>query len=84
MTLESLCDCTVKASFDMNTDAIFIISDNEIACKTLSKYRPNCTIYCFVSDVFSFNNLRIIRGIFPILIDKLNFDELEDDKIRTY
>ena len=83
LMIESFCDCAVKAAFDLNTDAIFLISNNEISCKILSKYRPNCPIYSVVFDLFSFNILRLIRGVFPILIENVN-KELEDVEIRWF
>jgi pyruvate kinase len=83
MTIESLCDCTVKASFDIKTEAIFLISDNEFCCRTLSKYRPNCPIYSIVSRVELFNSIRLIRGVVPILLENKE-EELKDEDLIKY
>lgn len=67
-SIESLLDCAVKTSFDIEVGLIILFTDELKFAKTLSKFRPSCRIVCVAKDQFTFNYLRLIRGVSPILL----------------
>lgn len=76
--LESLCDCAVRASFDITAEAIILISDSQLICRTLSRYRPMCPIFLVVFNSAKYNSSRMVRGVFPILFEK-NEETIDDE-----
>jgi pyruvate kinase len=74
-TIESLLDCAVKTSFDLNVGLIILYTDNYKLAKCLSKFRPKCRIVCVTNQYKYFNFLRLIRGVTPFLFD--NFSDLK-------
>lgn len=73
--IESIIDTSVKTSYELKIDFIIIFSDNIIIANIISKYRPSCLIAFPTTDENKLMNLRMIRGIFPVLIKN---DKIED------
>lgn len=83
-TIETLFDCAVKAVYDTNVDLIILYTDNHHFAKTLSKYRPNCRIFCVTKNENIFDYLRLVRGVSPFLFDREVEEKIKNVDNLTY
>lgn len=78
--IETLLNCAVKSTFDIPIAMIILNSNDFNLAKALSKFRPSCLEIFITSNKLIFDYLRLIRGIYPQLIEIENFANLRIEK----
>jgi len=78
---EAICNCAVKASYEMNAKLIIVFTNSGSSAILVSKYRPQCPILAVSASDTSAKQIMISRGIFNLLVGSLIGAESLLDKV---
>lgn len=68
---ETICNCSVKAAYEMNAKLIIVFTNSGSSAILVSKYRPQCPILAVSASDTSAKQIMISRGIFNMLVGSL-------------
>jgi pyruvate kinase len=80
---ESICNCAVKAAYEMNAKLIIVFTNSGSSAILVSKYRPKCPILAVSASDTSVKQIMISRGIFDLLVGSLIGAESLLDKVMS-
>lgn len=76
-TTYGVCRAALLAANQLNTDKIIVFTASGTTANIISSFRPRQTIFAFTHSKPVFPRLNLLRGVFPVLIDKIaNTDTL--------
>lgn len=87
---ETICNCAVKAAYEMDAKLIIVFTNSGYSANQVSKYRPQCPILAVSSSDTSAKQIMISRGIFNLLVGSLIGAEsllekvMSEAKLRGY
>ncbi len=79
---ETICNCAVKAAYEMNAKLIIVFTNSGSSAIMVSKYRPRCPILAVSASDKSAKQIMISRGIFYLLVGSLIGSESLLEKVR--
>ena len=68
---ETICNCAVKAAYEMDAKLIIVFTNSGSSAILVSKYRPKCPILAVSASDTSAKQIMIHRGIFNLLVGSL-------------
>jgi pyruvate kinase len=80
---ETICNCAVKAAYEMNAKLIIVFTNSGSSAILVSKYRPQCPILAVSASDTSAKQIMISRGIFNLLVGSLIGAESLLEKVMT-
>lgn len=80
---ETICNCAVKAAYEMNAKLIIVFTNSGSSAMLVSKYRPHCPILAVSASDTSAKQIMISRGIFYLLVGSLIGAESLLDKVMS-
>jgi pyruvate kinase len=76
---EAVCSSAVNTAYEVQAKAIAVLSNSGRSAQLLSKYRPDCPIFCASQLTHICRQLCIVRGTIPVFYD---VEALGDDPTR--
>merc|ERR1719334_1178574 len=70
--LNSMASSAVKTAFDLNCSLIIVLTQSGRIARTVSKYRPHCTILAITDSERIARQCMLSNSIFPVLVLNMN------------
>lgn len=77
--LDSIFESAVKMSFDLLASYIVLFTDNYKYAKFLSKYQPDCKIFCVTNDFCHHSYMNLCRGVVAYYTQKSDISSFNDE-----
>lgn len=81
---EAICSSAVNTTFEIEAKALVVLSNTGRSARLLSKYRPDCPIFCASQTRDVCRSLTLVRSVVPVFYDTEKLGEDEDREKRVW
>lgn len=81
---EAICSSAVNTTFEIEAKALVVLSNTGRSARLLSKYRPDCPIFCASQTREVCRSLTLVRSVVPVFYDTEKLGEDEDREKRVW
>jgi pyruvate kinase len=81
---EAICSSAVNTTFEIEAKALVVLSNTGRSARLLSKYRPDCPIFCASQTREICRSLTLVRSVVPVFYDTEKLGEDEDREKRVW
>jgi len=72
---ENICYCAVRSVLNLNLKLIICITQSGYTAQMISRFKPPCVILALTDSLRVVRQLRLVRGVFPALMQNQNSSE---------